>query len=76
MEKSLLRMVGHELARFRPWPFCPTNRLLGNPAACRGHTTDGVSPRGVAVHYSTGGGEAVALTFGRPRGSNPVVDIT
>ena len=22
------------------------------------------------------GGEAVALTFGRPRGSNPVVDIT
>jgi len=29
--------------------------LLGNPAACRGHKTDGVSPRGVAVHYSTGG---------------------
>ena len=50
--------------------------LLGNPAACRGHKTDGVSPRGVAVHYSKGGGEAVALPFGRLLGLDPVVDIT
>ena len=50
-------------------------RLLGNPAACRGHKTDGVSPV-ESRSITPQGGEAVALPFGRARGSNPVVDIT
>jgi len=50
-------------------------RLLGNPAACRGHNTDGVSPV-ESWSITPQGGEAVALPFGRARGSNPVVDIT
>ncbi len=49
--------------------------LLGNPAACRGHETDGVSPV-ESRSITPQGGEAVALSFGRPRDSNPVVDIT
>ncbi len=48
--------------------------LLGNPAACRGHETDGVPP--VESRFIIPqGGEAVALPFGRPRDSNLVVDI-
>ncbi len=49
--------------------------ILGIPAACRGHKTDGVSPV-ESRSITPQGGEAVALPFGRPRGSNPVVDIT
>ncbi len=48
---------------------------IGYPAACRGHITDGVShveSRSIPPQ----GGESVALPFGRPLGSNPVVDIT
>ena len=48
---------------------------LGYPAACRGHKTDGVSPV-KSRSITPQGGEAVALSFGRPRGSNPVGDIT
>jgi hypothetical protein len=59
-----------------PIPVGPLpSRLLGNPAACRGHKTDGVSPV-ESRSITPQGGEAVALPFGRPRGSNPVVDIT
>jgi hypothetical protein len=50
-------------------------RLLGNPAACRGHKTDGVSPV-ESRSITPQGGEAAALPFGQLRGSNPVVDIT
>ena len=52
-----------------------TSKLLGNPAVCRGHKSDGGSPvksRSIIPQ----GGEAVALPFDRPRGSNLVVDIT
>ena len=72
MKKSLLRMVGHDLARFRPWPFCPTNRLLGNPAACRGHKTDGVSPvesRSITPQGGRSGSSSLWSTTGfKPRG--------
>ncbi len=37
--------------------------LLGNPAACRGHKTDGVSPV-ESRSITPQGGEAVALPFG------------
>ncbi len=40
---------------------------LGNPAACRGHKTDGVSPV-ESRSITPQGEEAVALPFGRPRG--------
>ena len=49
--------------------------LLCNSTACRGHKTD----RGFPVELRSitlQGGEALALPFGRPRGSTPVVDIT
>ncbi len=62
--------------KFRHVSFSGTLQiLLGNPAACRGHKADGISPvesRSVTPQ----GGEALALPFGRPGGSNPVVDIT
>ncbi|MCZ6451886.1 MAG: hypothetical protein O6918_13625, partial [Deltaproteobacteria bacterium] len=45
-------------------------RFLGNPAACRGHKTDGVSPV-ESRSITPQGGEAVALPFGRPRGMKP-----
>ncbi len=56
-------------------PFSFPYRLLGTLAACRGQITDGVSP--VELRSITPqGGDAIALPFGRPRGLNPVVDIT
>ncbi len=51
-----------------------TIRLLGNPAACRGHKTDGFSPRGVAVHYSTGGRSGSSYPWST-MGSTSVGDI-
>ena len=45
-------------------------KLLGNPAACRGHKTDGISPV-ESRSITPQGGELVALPFGRPRGSTP-----
>ncbi len=55
--------------------------LLANPAACRGHETDLPAQAGGVSHVelrsiTPQGGEAVALPIGRPRDSNPVVDIT
>jgi len=71
-----LMHVDKEDREFRHVSFSRTLQiLLGNPAACRGHMTDGGSPV-ESRSITPQGGEALALPFGRPRRSNPVVDIT
>ncbi len=54
---------------------------IGYPAACRGHITDLPAQAGRVSPVESRsippqGGESVALPFGRPLGSNPVVAIT